>query len=60
MAEGDLDGGPSNSERRDVRERVDVHRLTNVIQPGASFCQNGWNGARQCRILGHGEASQRG
>ncbi len=35
MAEGDLDSGPSNSETRDVRERVDVRRLTNVIEGGS-------------------------
>jgi hypothetical protein len=35
MAEGDLDGGSSNSEKRDVRERVDVYRLMNVIEAGS-------------------------
>src|ERR1700730_17260282 len=35
MAEGDLDGGPSNSENRNVRERVDFRRLMNVIEAGS-------------------------
>jgi hypothetical protein len=35
MAKVDLDGGQFSSEKRDVRERVDVHRLTNVIEAGS-------------------------
>ncbi|HEY4846220.1 MAG TPA: hypothetical protein VIH87_00075 [Methylocella sp.] len=32
MAEVDPDGGPPTSEKRDVRERLDVHRPMNVIE----------------------------
>jgi hypothetical protein len=37
MAEGDLDGGPFGSEKRDVRERGDVRRPMNVIESGSSL-----------------------
>jgi hypothetical protein len=35
MAKVDLDGGQSSSEKRDVRECVDVHRLMNIIEGGS-------------------------
>jgi hypothetical protein len=61
MAKVDLDGGPSSSAKRDARERLDVHRLMNRHRSREpAFRQNGWKGARQCRILGHGEASSHG
>ena len=37
IAEGDLDGGPFRSEKRDVRERGDVRRPMNVIESGSSL-----------------------
>jgi hypothetical protein len=35
MAESELDGGLSSSEKRDAREFVDVHRLMSVIENGS-------------------------
>lgn len=40
-----------------MRERVDVRRLMNIIEGGWLVGQNGWKGARQCRILMARQAS---
>jgi hypothetical protein len=37
MPKVDLDGGPSRSEKRDARVRVNVHQLMNVIESGSGF-----------------------
>jgi hypothetical protein len=55
MAKVALDGGPSSAEKRGVRDTRgtsptdECHRKRELAS-----CQNGWKGARQCRILGHG------